>query len=146
SNFAVEVHLDKKKREETEEALFSLQIEVEREYHERGNVFMFGIEDNEIFPAVVRPENDTAYAREEWVSRSESMMDPQAAISRSSNWQDLEELLAGIRYEMPEGLENRAGKLMEKAGVDGDRMHQDVEGTYLLPMLDEDRYDRLYNR
>lgn len=143
-DFLAEESLERRREQETSRSIHALQLEVEKELQQRGNIFVYGILEGKIFPAVVSPEGDKdAYASEEWLQMAENMISIETAISYSEKEEQLGETLKDMRYELPKGLENRAYRLIENAGAQPDELHEEVEGTYVLPMLSDEEYEQL---
>jgi hypothetical protein len=125
-----------------EEILNELQLEVEREFHEEGNLVAYGILEDEIFPAFVMPSNDTVYADEEWFyEKAEEMLSPEYFLedSKASN----PEILEGMKIGMPEGLGKYAERVLERVDQVDQYDFTEANETYLMPKLSAEQYDRL---
>ena len=125
-----------------EEMLSELQLEVEREFHEEGNLVAYGILEDEIFPAFVMPSNDTVFADEElFYEKSEEMVSPEYFLEDSEALDP--EILEGMKIGMPEGLRNYAERVLDRVDqVDGYEFTE-ADGTYIIPKLSAEQYDRL---
>jgi hypothetical protein len=125
-----------------EEILNDLQLEVEREFHEEGNLVAYGILEDEIFPAFVMPSNDTVYADEEWFyEKAEEMLSPEYFLedSKASN----PEILGGMKIGMPEGLGNYAERVLDRIDQVEDYEFTEANETYIMPKLSAEQYGRL---
>jgi hypothetical protein len=134
---------NKKLREKSEEQkLNELQLEVEREFHEEGNLVAYGILEDEIFPAFVMPSEDIAYADEEWFyEKSEEMVDPEYFLEDSEALDS--EILEGMKIGMPEGLANYAERVLDRVDQVDQYDFTEASGTYIMPKLSAEQYDRL---
>ncbi len=134
---------NKKLREKSEEQkLNELQLIVEREFHEEGNLIAYGILGDEIFPAFVMPSNDTVFADEElFYEKSEEMVSPEYFLEDSEALDP--EILEGMKIGMPEGLRNYAERVLDRVDqVDGYEFTE-ADGTYIIPKLSAEQYGRL---
>jgi len=140
ADFLAEEKTKLEEEREKTDILNSIQARVELEFHENDNTIIYGIIDDEIFPAIVEPSGDGSYASEDWVeNKSEHMTDLQFFKDRSNA--EIGNIGYGMTVDMPEGLTNYAEAIVDE--VEGEFDEHDwpeANGTYIMPILSEERY------
>lgn len=130
--------------EELESQLFQLQHEVEQEYHENNTTFVYGILDQEVFPALV-VKDDQAYASEEWYcEKSEDMVPLEGMVRGTNQEQDiLGSLGMGMASEMPAQVREQAEDLIPEEDIMeqvDEEISRELEGLYLFPVTSSEDY------
>lgn len=130
--------------EEMESQLFQLQHDIEREHHENDTTFVYGILDQEIFPALVVEDNQ-AYASEEWYQhKSENMLSLEAMVKGSNQEESiLSSLGMGMDSEMPPELKEQAEELVPDEDIMqqvDEEISRELEGMYLFPVTSSEDY------
>lgn len=129
------------KRDKTN-ILNSIQARIEKEFHEEGNTIIYGILEDEIFPAIIQPSGDGLYASREWFNYKEHMDDFQ--IFKDISNADIGDIRVEIAEDMPEGLDNYAEAILDKSEGDfEDYEWSEAGGTYLMPILSEEEYQEV---
>lgn len=130
--------------EEMESQLFQLQGEIETAYHEKDTTFVYGILDQEVFPALV-VQDDQAYASEEWYQENSEHMVPLEGLVRGTNQEEsiLSSLGMGMASEMPPQIREQAEKLIPEEDImeQVDReISRELEGMYMFPVTSSEEY------
>lgn len=130
--------------EEMESQLFELQHEVERAYHEEGTAFVYGVLDQEIFPALVIQDNE-AYASEEWYQEKSEDMIPLEGLIKGSNQEEtlLGALGMGMSSRMPRHLREQAEEHIPDEDIMSqvdEEISRELEGMYMFPVTSSEEY------
>jgi hypothetical protein len=137
--------------------LYRLQQEVEKEFQDKGNFIAYGILEDEIRPAVVKPSEDEVYVYEEWLNdKPEDMIGTEEFLEGSKAKEpEVEALRTGILEGMkigfsqdvnvgvPEGLRNYVEGVLDRVEGADSYEFTELDETYLMPKLSADQYDQL---
>lgn len=128
-------------RDEKEEILNTVQLEVERRYHEDNHFIAYGIHDGDIFPAFVKTSEGEIYGNEEWFETAEEMASLDYFFEHSQAIES--STMTGVKTGIPNGLDNYVDQVTED--IDGFEEYdwEEAEGTYLMPRLSPEQYDEL---
>lgn len=130
--------------DEMENQLFQLQHEIEREYHENDTTFVYGILDQEIFPALV-VKDDRAYASDEWYQEKSENMVPLEGMFKGTNQEEdlLSSLGRDMASEMPSEVREQAEELVPDENIMeqvDEEVSRELEGLYLFPATSSEDY------
>lgn len=136
---------------ELEEELHKAQLDIEGEFHEKGNLFIYGFIDNSmtLVAAASKPREDL-YLDEEYMESSAEHMIPlwgegdNGGFIRntSKNYEEIDEISDHPSFGIPEGLKNRAERVVDTTELNQHDL-SDVETMYLLPVLSEQEYNSI---
>ncbi|EGQ43719.1 MAG: hypothetical protein J07AB43_05960 [Candidatus Nanosalina sp. J07AB43] len=137
--------------------LYRLQQEVENELDEEDNFIAYGILEDEISPAFVKPSEDGVYVHEEWLGdKARDVIATEYPESSKAAGPEMLEpvkkgILEGIRIGksedtkvgMPRGLENYMEDVLSRVDQTNSCEFQEANGTYVVPEMSPEQYNQL---
>lgn len=149
--FISDFYAEEFKETELDEELHRAQLNIEKEFHERDNLFIYGFIENSVkLVAAASKHREDLYLDEEWLEDSAEEMIPLWSEedelgfikNTSKNYEEIEEISYHPNIGIPEGLQNRAEKVVDMEELNRYDL-SDVETMYLLPVLSEQEYGSL---